>query len=139
MTDILKAKTILEDNDISCVIVRDSTADQSQLPGILPLLDWLDKNPDALRDSYIADKLVGKAAALLMAFGNVKEVYAEIISAAAEEFFIKYKIAFSYGKKVNYILNRDKTGMCPMEKRCIAIDSPQEAYGVLKEMVQSRK
>ena len=139
LTDIQKAKSSLQDTNASCVMVKDSTVFQSDLQGIMPLLDWLEKSPDMLHNSCIADKVVGKAAALLMVLGDVSEVYAEVMSDSAEEFFQKNKIAFSFGKKVSHILNRDQTDMCPMEKRCMEIESPQKTYEILKEMVQARR
>jgi len=139
LTDIQKAKLSLQESDASCVMVKDSVVSQSELQGIMPLLEWLEKSPDTLRGSCIADKVVGKAAALLMVLGNVSEVYAEVLSASAEECFQKNKIVFSFGEKVPHILNRTQTDMCPMEKRCIEIESPQNAYEILKEMVQARR
>lgn len=139
MTDIQKVKSSLQNSGASCVLVNGNVSLQSPLPGILPLLGWLEAEPDALQSSCVADKVVGKAAALLMVLGGVSEVYAEVISAPAEECFRKNGIAFSCGTEVPSILNRDQSGMCPMEKRCMEIESPQKAYEVLKEMVQARR
>lgn len=139
MTDIQKAKLCLQNSSASCVVVKDTNTVQSDLPGIMPLLGWLEKSPNTLQNSAVADKVVGKAAALLMVLGNVSAVYAEVISASAEEYLQKNQIPFTYGEKVPHILNRGQTDLCPMEKRCLELDSPSEAYEILKEMVQARK
>ena len=36
---------------------------------------------------------------------------------------------------VEYIINRDKTGMCPMEKAVLEVDEPNTAYVVLKKKI----
>ena len=49
--------------------------------------------------------------------------------------FEKYKIKTYYGNLVEYIINRDKTGMCPMEKAVLEVDEPNTAYVVLKKKI----
>jgi len=137
LTNLQKAKSYLQDSGASCVMAKDSELRHSEKPGIMPLLEWLKEDSTTLQNSSIADKVVGKAAALLMVFGKVSEVYAEVISTAAIECFEKNKVLFSFGEKVPYILNRDQTDMCPMEKRCMGTDSPTEAYQILGEMVKN--
>lgn len=138
LTDIQKAKELLESSGASCVAVKGGAVAQSGQPGVMALLHWLETEPEVLRGASAADKVVGKAAALLMTLGGVREVYAEIISDSARTYFEQNGVPYSYGEKVETILNRDKTGTCPMERRCLAIDSPQEAYEVLREMVSRR-
>ena len=66
---------------------------------------------------------------------GVKEVYADIISSHALDVFEKYKVKAYYGNLVEYIINRDKTGMCPMEKAVLEADEPNMAYDVLKKKI----
>ena len=75
--------------------------------------------------------LIHISAALLMVKGGVKEVYADIISSHALDVFEKYKVKTYYGNLVEYIINRDKTGMCPMEKAVLEVDEPNTAYDCL--------
>ena len=124
MTDILEsAKEQLHNNNFSIVIVGENDVYTSTKHGVAPLLE------------IVADKVVGKAAALLMVKGGVKEVYADIISSHALDVFEKYKIKTYYGNLVEYIINRDKTGMCPMEKAVLEVDEPNTAYDVLKKKI----
>lgn len=104
----------------------------------MPLLEWLSKSPELLKGACAADKVVGKAAALLMIYGGVSEIYAEVISESAADCLEQNGIKFSFGKRVPYIRNRNKTDMCPMEKRCLHINSPDEAYEALSQMVMGR-
>lgn len=138
MTELEQAKELLESSGASCAAVRSGTAVRSEEPGVLPLLHWLETEPELLRGAAVADKVVGKAAALLMAYGGVSEVYAAVISESARAYFAENRVPYSFGKAVDTILNRDKTGTCPMERRCLSIDSPREGYEALREMVFRR-
>ena len=43
---------------------------RSEARGIAPLLGWIEADKLALRGAAIADKVVGKAAAMLMVYGR---------------------------------------------------------------------
>lgn len=136
MTDILEsAKEQLHKDNLSIVIVGENDVYTSTKHGVAPLLEMLDSENDVIKNSLIADKVVGKAAALLMVKGEVKEVYADIISSHALDVFEKYKVRAYYDTLVEYIVNRDKTGMCPMEKAVLEVDEPNTAYDVLKKKI----
>ena len=47
--------------------------------GVIDLYHLLQDDPGFLYEASIADKVVGKAAAALLALANVKEVYADVI------------------------------------------------------------
>jgi len=96
--------------------------------GIQPLLIQI-KNK-GLKDAVVIDKVIGKAAALLMVYGKVKQVHTNIIAKDAIIVFDKYKIEYSYNKVVDYIQNVKKDGLCPMEQKVFNIDSPKKAYKI---------
>lgn len=70
--------------------------------GVSDLFRLLKGNSGFMHGASIADKVVGKAAAALMALAKVKEVYAEVISQPAfdllcvKEIKVIYKIAAIY-------------------------------------------
>lgn len=96
--------------------------------GVSDLLQLLDKAPSILAGAEIADKVVGKAAAALMILGKVKAVYTDIISEPALQLFASAApmIDVTYNNKVEYIINRTKTGWCPMELACKDAQTPEE-------------
>jgi len=96
--------------------------------GILPPLRWLRENPAMLIDADIFDKVIGKAAALLFAYGGVRSIWAETMSEAAIEFLRSTDIAFEFSERVEFIKNRDGTDICPMECRALGIGDPAEAF-----------
>ncbi len=96
--------------------------------GIKPLLIQIEKN--GLKDALVVDKVIGKAAALLMVYGKVKQVHTNIIAKDAVKVFEKHKVKFSYNEVVEYIQNDRKDGLCPMEQKVLKTNSPKKAYKI---------
>lgn len=92
-----------------------------------------------LKGASVADKVIGKAAALLMALGEIKEVHTLIISEPAIKVFEKYNIPCFYDKKVDRIINRTGDGLCPMETLCLDVDEPQEAFQKITDFIKTMK
>lgn len=103
--------------------------------GITPLVHVLEEQPEILIGASVADKIVGRAAALLMALGGVKEVYATVMSDGAREALSKRAIVCSYGVLTDNIINRAGTDICPMEKAVQGIDDPVAAFKVIKASI----
>jgi len=120
----------------TCVI-RTANGDvlTSDEQGIRPPLRWLRENPAILRDAEVADKVIGKAAALLFAHGEIKSIWAARMSEAARDFLRAAGIAFDYEELVPVILNREGTGMCPMEQKVIEIDDPARAFALFDGLI----
>ncbi len=131
MNNIETAKEKLFSADFSCVIVKDELVITSEKKGISPLLNFIEENRN-FEGFSVADKVIGKAAALLFVKLNIKEIYAKIISEPAIEIFKKYGISYSYDKVVPNIINRTGDDICPMEKTVLEINSPDEALEMLK-------
>ena len=93
--------------------------------GIAPLVALCEKNVQK-DDLHIADKVIGKAAALLCAHCGVKVLFAKVISKAALEVLQQYNIDTEYDKLVPYIRNREGNGKCPMEKLAHCVSDPGE-------------
>lgn len=103
--------------------------------GVMPLLMQLN-TADGLRNAVVADRVIGRAAAFLMVYGGVAEVYTRVLSAHAQEVFDRYGVRFYAEKTVDYIVNRRGDGMCPMEEACLTVDTPEQAYEVLLKKVK---
>ncbi len=138
LIDINKLKNILSENNYSIVI-------QSEMGeiltfndrGVKTLIKIIDNNPSFLKNAILADKVIGKAAALLMVFGGVKEVFALVISTPALMVLEKNNITVSFDLLTERIKNRKGDGLCPMESLCLNIDNPETAYEKLKENLNS--
>ena len=83
-----------------------------------------------------ADKIVGKAAAMLYKLLNVNDIYGEVMSIRAINFLEQNNINFKYKIKTNEIINRKGTGICPMEETVLNIENPTEAKKLLEDKLK---
>lgn len=84
--------------------------------GVIDLYETLTNSPETLDKAVIADKIVGKGAAALMALGNVSAVHARVMSRAGKEMLEDNGIVAQYDELIDTIINREGTDECPVEK-----------------------
>lgn len=130
--DLERAKELLLAQDASCVLCKGRETRKSEERGIAPLMHWLKSGAD-LTGFSAADKIVGKAAALLFVRMGIGAVYAPVMSEAAIAVFAARGVEAVCEKTVPLIVNRAGTGQCPMELAVAHIDDPAEAYETLRE------
>lgn len=134
MEDRLKqAKMALREEITFAAVLSDGSLVTSERKGIAPMMALLAEDAGCLQGAAVADRVIGRAAALLMAKGGVAELYGGIISSHARKAFQETGLSFSYGKEVAYIINRSRTGMCPMEETVLRISDPEKAYLALMQ------
>ena len=136
MSDIEKAKSILKDGGYGCVFCKGDLVYSKTGVGVSPIMELLDVQT-GLSGFCVADKVVGKAAAMLFALAEVKEVYGEVMSKQAVNYLKQRGIKYSHGKIVDAIMNRKGTDICPMEIAVKDISEPQIAFETIK-IVRSR-
>lgn len=136
--DLFKARSLLNENAYTCVLIKNSEIFTSQEKGVAPLLKLIDSGV-SFAGFCAADKIVGKAAALLYVYMGINELYAKIISASAAEILRQYNIALHYEKLVPYIINRKGDDICPIEKAVTGNDNPAEAFLLIKEKIKNMK
>ena len=83
-----------------------------------------------------ADKIVGRAAAFLYTLLQVKNLYGETMSKGAVEILKNAGIYYEYKTLTDYIENRQKTGMCPMDEAVKDIDNPKDAYEAIRNKIK---
>ena len=130
-----QAKSLLLSSASTIAVVSNGEVFTSQERGVKPLLYLLSEKKGFLKGASVADKVIGKAAALLMVLGEIKEVHTLIISEPAIKVFEKYDIPCFYDKKVERIVNRTGDGLCPMETLCINVEEPKEAFEKILEKI----
>lgn len=128
-----QAKAALVGEITFAAVLADGSLVTSEKKGIAPMMALLAEDVERLKGAVVADRVIGRAAALLMEKGGVAEAYGEVVSSHALDAFEKSKISFSYGREVEYIINRTKTGMCPMEQTVLHIADAEAAYAALKQ------
>lgn len=118
MVEIEELKNILIQKKASLVVAyADGEIKEYYQDRIKDLISILKQNENALKGSKIADKVVGKVAASIMAVAGIEELYADTISKLAIPVLENAKIKYYCNNVVEYIKNNDKTGMCPMEEK----------------------
>ena len=128
----MELKQLLLENDYSLVA---SNGYCSKENGIKPVLFRLNENKAFFKELDVADKIVGKASAMLLTLSGVGSVYALTLSKAGQKIFEKYHIPYQYDVLTDYIENRTHDGMCPMEMTVREIDDLEEAYVALRNKV----
>ncbi len=100
---------IVEDRD-GKVIYR------SKSRGLAPLVECVEARLAEMEGGTVNDKVVGRAAALLLSYAKVSSVYVEVASKGAVEHLAKAGIRTYAEKVVPAILNEKRDDVCPMEK-----------------------
>ena len=137
MNNLERAKDILEKKRYTFVLMMDGKIIKtSHKKGIIPFMEMIRDNRELMQGAVIADKVIGKAAALLAVAYKVKQIYTEILSQQAKEVLDQYSVFYQYEKYVDYIQNRSKNGQCPMEKLTKDTNDPKTAYSLILKYYQ---
>ncbi len=118
MMQIEEMKEILHQKNASLVVFYASGEIKEYYQNrIKDIKNILQENPNALKGAIVADKVIGKVAASIFAVAGVKQIYADVMSQYAIPVLDENCILYEYSEKVDYIRNKDNTGMCPMENK----------------------
>ncbi len=139
MSDVILAKHKLAEGEYSCVLVKDGNIIMTSYEkGIQSIFKKLMEDKNSLENTVLADKVIGKAAALLIIFGNIKVVYSHVMSDCAKKILDENNVEVEYNRIVPYIMNVDGTDKCPMEKLIENIDDPTEAFQVFSDFFKDK-
>ncbi len=135
MTNLETAKETLKIGNYTCVLCKGEQIYTATKRGVAPMLEFIDRGTD-LRGFSAADKVIGKAAAMLFVHAGVTEVYADVMSKAAADFLSKKGLPFTYGELTDKIINRKGDGICPMEQVTANINDTSEAIIAIKKRLE---
>lgn len=127
MDEIETLKDTLKRENATCVLSDGNEVLVSHERGVRPLVSYIQSGKDFC-GWYAADKVVGKAAALLYAHMGVASLYADVIAEAALDVCRRFRIAISYGTLAERIVNRNGDDVCPMEKAVREVSDPAAGY-----------
>ena len=113
------------DDEVCSVVVRAADGRTITANGhtIAPLVTLAEDMADLVPGASVADRVIGKGAASILAFLGVKEVYGRLISEAGREMLERNGIDASCSILVSTIDNNSRTGMCPLERTVAPIPS----------------
>ncbi len=116
--------------NLTCIVQKDDRTMISRQRGIRPLLDLIRQGTD-LDGACAADRIVGKAAALLYVKMGARGVFAEVLSESGLATLKNHGVYAEYATLTPRVQSRDGTGLCPMEQTVLEIDDPSAAYTAL--------
>lgn len=132
-----KLKSLLQREEVRGVVrAADGEIREFHRQGVIDLFTLLTEEPQVLNGAQIADRVIGRGAALLMVKGGVQEVFAYVISESALDVFRQAGIPVTYATLQPNIINRTGTDICPVEKLTASTTDPDEAYERIKNFLK---
>jgi len=140
MHDLEIAKKRLNQKGLTLSIAKDSEIIfETASHGISGFLEAIEKLGNRLELASVADRVAGKAIALLCVYARVKAVYGVTLSKKAKAVFEENVVYHEWGCLVENIVHSNKVGICPFEKLATEISDPKDIYGRLKALQNSLK
>ena len=140
MSDLDIAKSRLYENDLTLTIVKKGEVlFETGSHRISGFLDAVEQLGTRLEGASVADRVAGKAIALLCVYAGIREVYSDVLSRKAKAVFEENGIPCEGKALVDNILDLNRSGVCPFEKAASDISNPERAYAAFKALLQSFK
>ena len=138
--DLNIAKQRLKQKNLALVIAKKGeVVFETSSHGIGGLLKAIEELGKQMKGSSVADKIVGKAAALVCVYAGVVAVFAVTASEKGIQALRDNNVLCRFGSKVPHILNYKRNDICPFEKLVINISNSKEAYEKLKSFAVERR
>jgi hypothetical protein len=140
MQDLEIAKKRLSENNLTLAIVKNGEVIfETASHGVSGFLDAVEKLGDKLEGASAADRVVGKAIALLCVYAKVKAAYAITLSKKAKAVFEENMVHHEWNELVRNILDCNRNELCPFEKLAAKISDPKDAYVRLRALQDTLK
>lgn len=136
MKETEKVKSLLKDK-VTFAAVGKKGIYTSEKRGVKPILDKIDADPGFFDGASVADRVIGKAAAMLLEKYGVAEIYAQVTSEYAAEYLENKSVKLTYDEKTDFIMNRSGTDMCPMEKAVLNVNNADEGEILIRNRIKA--
>jgi hypothetical protein len=132
------AVSYLKENDCTLAFVRDGEVlFESRKKGIRPMYEALLSDVD-LTGAVLADRVIGRAAAILALSAGIRSLYTFVISESALAVCKEEKFsAFAYEEVSPFVMNRTRDDLCPIEKLSQGTDDPEMLMNRIEEFLRS--
>ena len=138
MNDLEIAKTQLHRKELTLAIVKNGEVlFETHSHRISGFLGAIEKFGAVLEGAAVADRVAGKAIALLCVYAKINDVYADVLSEKAKAVFEENSVRHEWKELVKNVLNLNKSGVCPFEKAAADISDPKDAYKAFKALQES--
>jgi len=136
MGDLELAEHELKSRNMNLVIVKNcAVLCRSMAHGMKGLLQAIEEYDGELARTAVADKIIGRAAAMLCVYSRVKAVFAITMTEGALRLLMKNQVAHKFDRHVGRLMNSQGTDICPFERAIREIDDPEEAFKTLRLLV----
>ncbi len=140
MNDLVQARQRLDTDQLAFVLVREgkviATGDDY---GVRELLAAVDRLGPLARGACLADKIVGKAVALIVVHAGISAVDTGVASESAVKLLQRHGVPLHTTSVVPQILNRRGDGPCPMEKATMPIEDVALGLETLRAFIAARR
>lgn len=133
MTDIEIATAALQGHTLA--LCKNGEVITSDLRGVAPMVGFI-LNGKRLDGYSAADKVVGKAAAMLFIKAGVTAVHAVTLSQSGQRLFETHGIKYSFESLTEHIINRNRTGLCPMEQAVSETDDIETGVKLIMKKLE---
>jgi len=135
-----EALRLIKTGEATCVVIKGGEIiHKADGRGVSPLLNAYSDIPDMLKDAYVVDKIIGKAAAMILTLGGAAKVHGVIMSVSGQDYLEKHGIAVECGRCVDVISGRDGNGICPIEKSVLETDDPHKGVEIIRAAIEGFK
>ncbi len=122
--------------DKTCILMLDNhIIYESKENSVKPFVKYIYYNGQPNKKTILIDKVIGVAIANVVLYCKLTTVYAKIISKPALNLLKENQVHVYFETLVDHILRRDKTDICPMEKKMLTATSCEEGFQFLKQIV----
>lgn len=138
MKDIDIAIELLHNERLTLAIVKDGkVVFSSKDKGIKPLYKAITEFKADLEGSSVADRVTGRAAAMICAHGGIKYLKTGLISDNGINVLKSTNIIYEYDERAPFIENRDRLGMCPIEKLSLKAENIEELLSRISNFLEN--
>lgn len=123
----------LEKSGRSLIIYKDGEIIfESDSRGVRPHIEALEKlGRENLKGTIMLDKIVGRAAALLILYSGASKVYALLVSSGARNLLESREVGLIYREETPFIKVKDEVILCPFERMVQDVSDPEHAYEII--------
>ena len=136
LNDMELAREVISATDFSLVVVQYGKIwKQKEGKGVKSILETIEEMGDDLNDTIIGTRFLDKASALLCRYAKVRGVYSTQATKTGIALLIMAGIPSEIDEIILDIKNIDADSLYGLERMLSDVDSPEEAYKILKEKI----
>jgi len=131
--DINLARSTLSSEEYSIVLIRDEKILKYKREiGIRSILELIEEIGDEIKEMVVGDRILGKASAFLWRYSKIRGIYSPQATKTAIAILIIGGIPCQADEMIPFIVNNNSNYLSSFEKMLQNVESPEEAYKILK-------